>query len=197
MERLVGLLDGVKRGYENPCVDNAISRTYQSAGLLTSFTLAHLPPQFYPQVRENYVKEMLRRSGSARVFTNTHPGYINECARLAATMPNVRLIFVKRNVDDLVLRIFMRHFRRGNAYAYSLKAAREHVEWFHNMMDLIAKKLPSITRVVHYEDIVAEPDRAVAIAAELCGLPPPRISVSSVGDDRGCSEPYRELMAAS
>src|SRR5205085_1873144 len=36
METLIATLDGVKRGYENPIVENAIRRTFQSAGLLTN-----------------------------------------------------------------------------------------------------------------------------------------------------------------
>jgi hypothetical protein len=84
MEGLVARLDGVMRGYENPSVENAISRTYQAAGLLTTWTLDHLPPQFYPLCREIYVEELARRANSAKVFTNTHPVYIHDAARIAA-----------------------------------------------------------------------------------------------------------------
>ena len=197
MEALVGTLDGVKRGYENPSVENAISRTYQDAGLLTTFTLLHLPPQFYPQVREIYVEELAQRAGSARVFTNTHPGHIHDAAQLAATLPNVRFIFVKRNSDDIALRTFLRHYAGGNAYAYELKAIREYVTWYYQMIDVLAEKLPNIVRVVQYEDIVADPTAALRVAAELCGLPMSDKPLPPVGDDRGCSAPYKQLMAAA
>jgi hypothetical protein len=196
MESLVSILDGVKRGYENPSVENAISRTYQDAGLLTTYTLDFLPPQFYPQVRELYAGEVARRAGAVRVFTNTHPGYIHEVGRLAQTLPNVRFIFVKRNLDDVVLRMFMRLYQRGNPYSYDLKSAREYVEWYYRMMDLMAEKLPEIVRVVRYEDIVADPGTALRTAADLCGVPITHGPIPALGDDRECAAPYRELMVA-
>jgi Flp pilus assembly protein TadD len=194
MEALVDTLDGVKRGYENPSLENAISRTYQDAGLLTTYTLDFLPPQFYPQIRKNYTEEVRQRGGSARVFTNTHPGYIHEAARLAQTLPNVRLIFIKRNLDDVALRMFMRLYRRGNSYAYDLKSAREYIEWYDQITDLLVAKLPEIVRVVRYEDMVADPRMALRTAADLCGLPMTDKPPPALGDDRNCAAPYREFM---
>jgi len=44
--------------------------------------------------------------------------------------------------------------------------------------------------------IVADPAGVLRVAAELCGLPIPEGPTPSIGDDRGCAEPYREFMAA-
>ncbi len=64
------------------------------------------------------------------------------------------------------------------------------------MVDLLAQKISHIVRVINYEDMVADPAGALRTAAELCGLPVPQHPVLTVGDDRDCAEPYRELMAA-
>lgn len=197
MEALAGTLDGVRRGYENPGIDHAISRTYQAAGLITVASINYLPPQLYPEVREIYLEELARRAGPARVFTNTHPAFMSDAALLAAILPNARFIFVKRNVDDILLRIFMRQYKRGNEYSYDLKAAREYIEWYYKMIDLLAGKLPDITRVIQYEDMVADPAGALGIAADLCGLPLNHGPLPEIGDDRGCAEPYREFMDAA
>jgi tetratricopeptide (TPR) repeat protein len=194
METLVATLDGVKRGYENPGLEDAIMRTYQEAGLLTAYTLYHLPPQFYPEVRSYYAQEVENRAGSASVFTNTNPIYITECGHLAAIMPNVRFVFVKRNLDEVVWRIFQRNYNRGNYYAYDLKAIREHVLWFYNMIDVLAKKLPDITRVIQYEDMIADPALARKTVADLCGLAVGDVPLPPLGDDRGCSEPYKKFI---
>lgn len=197
LETLVASFDEVKRGYENPGVENAIGRTFQAAGLLTSWTLEHLPPQFYPMCREIYLAELSARAGSAKVFTNTHPSYIHDATRLAATLPNARFLLVKRNVEDNVLRILMRRYHAGNAYAYDLQTAMEHVTWYHAMMDALAEKMPGIARIVSYEDMVVDPAGAVAVAAELCELPNHAGRLPAIGDDRGCAEPYRPFMAAA
>lgn len=84
MEQLVGSVGCVKRGYENPIADNAVRRTFQTAGALTSSFYGHLPPSLEPLCREIYLEELERRAGSARVFTNTHPAQIVDAVRIAA-----------------------------------------------------------------------------------------------------------------
>lgn len=197
MEALVATLDGVKRGYENPSVENAIVRTFQSAGLLTARMFEVLPPRLDSECRDIYLEELARRAGSAKVFTNTHPGRIHDAARVAAAFPGVRFIFVKRNLEDTMLRIYMRKYQSGNPYAYDLKSTREHIAWYHEMIDALAEKLPDIARVVHYEDMVADPAAALRVVADLCGLPMSHGPLPATGDDRGCAAAYRQLMAAA
>ena len=195
MEKLVSTLDGVKRGYENPSVDNAVRRTFQTAAFLVG-RFESLPAQFHPLCCDFYLQEIARRAGSARVFTNTSPGRIHDAALMAAAFPNTRFILLKRNLEDNILRIFMRRYARGNLYSYDLKAARDHVVWYHQMIDVLAQKLPSIVRVIRYEDMVADPAAALRTAADLCDLPMPQRPLPSLGDDRDCAEPYRGLIAA-
>jgi tetratricopeptide (TPR) repeat protein len=195
MESLVASLEGVKCGYENPCVENAIRRAFQAAGLLSTRMFEVLPPNLDSQCCELYLKELARRAGGAKVFTNTHPARIHDAARVAAAFPNVRFLFVKRNVEDNMLRIYMRRYLGGNPYAYHLKTIRDHIVWYHEMIDVLAEKLPDIVRVVHYEEMVADPDAALRVAAELCDLPMNVGPLPHVGDDRGCAEPYRDFIA--
>jgi tetratricopeptide (TPR) repeat protein len=196
MEKLVATLEGVKRGYENPIVETSIRRTFQTAGLLTSNHLESLPAQLHPQLRDRYLAQLATRAGSARVFTNTHPARIYDAARIAGVLPNVRFIFMKRDPDDTLLRIYMRKYQRGNPFAYDLKAARDHIAWYHETMDLLADKLPDIVRVIRYEDMVADPAAALRTAADLCGLPMQHGALPELGDDRGCAAPYRAVMSA-
>jgi len=196
LETLLGALDGVRHGYENPIVENAVQGAFQSAGLLTSRLFEALPPQFHPLARDIYLEELARRAGSARVFTNTHPAHIHNASRMAAAFPNMRFIFIKRILEDTVLRIYMRKYRRGNVYSYDLKSAHEHVIWYHQMIDLLTERLGDRARIIHYEEMVTDPAGALREAADLCGLPMTDGPLPPIGDDRGCAEPYRELMAA-
>ena len=197
MEQLVATLDGVKRGYENQSVGKAIRRTFQSARLLTSDRIGLLPPQLYPQCRDIYLEELTQRVGSARVFTITSAPYIHEAQLIASVFPNVRFIFLKRNVKDNILRMYQKKYRRGkNVYSYDLKAARDHVAWYLQMMELMAKKFPDIVRIINYEDMVANPAAAVRVAANLCDLSQPDGPLPEVGDDRGCAEPYHDFIRA-
>jgi len=127
MEALITSLDGVKRGDENPIVEDAIRGTLQSAGLLTSKMFEVLPQRLDGMCRELYLKELASRAGSAVVFTSTHPARIHDLARIAGAFPNVKAIFIKRNFDDNLLRIYMRKHETANPYAYDRDSNRNHL----------------------------------------------------------------------
>lgn len=195
MEYLASLLPGVKRGYENPILENAVRTTFQAEGFLTRDLMIELPPALDDSCRQLYLEELSERAGSAKVFTNTHPGQIIDAARLAAVVPGVRFIFMKRNIDDLTLRIYMKKYGTGNIYAYDIGTIRDYLAWYHNMMDVLASKLPRICRIIHYEEMIADPTRALSTVAELCGLPAPAGPVKTPGDDRGCAQSYAAFIA--
>ena len=67
---------------------------------------------------------------------------------MAAVFPNVRFLCVKRNVDDTALRIYQRRYSIGHSYASDVKAARDHVVWYHEAIDLLHEKLPELVRVI-------------------------------------------------
>ncbi len=197
MEKLVATLDGVKRGYENPIVENSIKRTFQSSALLTSTYFSNLPVQLNAKCADIYTEELIRRAGGAKVFTNTHPARIHDAARIFTTFPNVRCILIKRDIDDVTIRTYMRKYAGGNAHAYDLKSIREHITWYYEMMDLLFDRFPNMVRIIKYEDMVADPQSALRQACDLCGLPYAERELPPTGDDRGCSAPYREYLAAN
>jgi tetratricopeptide (TPR) repeat protein len=195
-EKLVSTLEGVTRGYENLIVEKTVRRAREMADLPPGTLFEDIPRTLHPLCRDIYIEELAAQAGSARVFTNTHPIRIHDADLMASAFPNVRFLCVKRNVEDTVLRIYMRRYRTGNFYGYDLKAARDHVIWYHEMIDLLAEQLPAIVRVIRYEDMVANPAETLREAADLCGLPMTDGPLPVLGDDRGCAAPYGEFMAA-
>ena len=196
MEKLVSGLAGVKRGYENPIVELAVRRTFQLSALTTDTRLSQLPPPAHPLCRRIYLLELRRRSGQARIFTNTNSGGIFEASSIATVFERTRFILVKRKLDDNLLQIYLRKYGEANAYAYDLKAAREHIAWYHQMIDLMAAKFPNIVRIIHYEDMVAHPDLALQMAADLCGASVHDAHSTTITGDPGCAAPYREFISA-
>ncbi len=172
-------------------------RTFRTSSLLSSIFLEQLPSQLYPFCRQYYLEELSRRAGSARVFTNTSPGHIHAAALIVENFPNARFIFVKRDLEDNVLRIYMTKYRSANAYAYDLKTAREHVLQYHQTIDLMAEKFPDIVRVIKYEDMVVNPAAALAATADLCELTMSDEPLPAIDPDCGCAAPYRHFMAAT
>lgn len=195
-ERLIGAHDAVRRGYENPIIGNTVKRTCSDAGLLPKERAIELPPPLDAAWRGTYLKAASSRADGARVFTNTNPGLIEDALRIGSVIPNARFIVMKRDHEDTAFRIFAKKYRSGNDYAYELATIREHVEWYDEMADILARKGPDTVRIVQYEDMVTDPLSVARIAWELCELPAHEGPLPATGDDRGCSAPFAEWMKA-
>ena len=191
LERLVGTLPSVKRGYENPIVENSVRRTMQVSGCLTRSVINGMPPGLDPEFRDHYFEELDRRAADASVFTNTHPSKILEVFRYARSIPGARFLFVRRNTYDLILRTYMKNYAKANAYAYDVKTIKMHMDWYYAMINLCAEKLPRISHVVDYDDIISDPSSILKAAADLCGLDVTTQALPELGDDRGVGAPYR------
>jgi hypothetical protein len=109
-------------------------------------------------------------------------------------IPNVRFLLIKRDPDDVAFRIYMTQYLSGNSYAYDLTTIRDHLNWYDTMIDLTARKLPDIAKVVSYESMVDDPHATLSEVADLCGVSVRGASVPVLGHDRGCAAPYREFM---
>ena len=197
LERFIGAMKCIKRGGETLIVENAVRRAFQTAGLATRDSIVELPPALNGPWRELYLKELQERAGAARVFTNTFPGQIHGVLQIAALLPNARFVFLKRDPDDITLRIYMKKYKIGNPYAYDIGDIRDHIAWYYQMIDVVAERLPSISTVLHYEDLFAEPEAILRSIADLCGLDPPDPPLQELHGNQGCAGPYRDLIAAA
>ena len=198
LEMILGTLDGVKRGYENPIVERSTRKTSQHSGLVTLARPTELPEELNPLFLEYYDKELLARAGGFKVFTNTHPARISEIGRLIETIPNARFAFIKRNINDIALRIYMKHFLgNSNYYAYNIKSIFEEISWYQEIMDIWMKTFPERCVMLQYEDMVSDAGSALIPLAEQCGLALPSTGLPQPGDDRGCSVPYADFIASA
>jgi hypothetical protein len=90
----------------------------------------------------------------------------------------------------------MRLYKSDNIYAYDIGEIREHLTWYHQMIDALVERLPVRSLVVHHEDMITDPATALASAAEICGLTKPAKTLPQLGDERGCAKPYQASMEA-
>jgi tetratricopeptide (TPR) repeat protein len=197
LESLVGQLAGTKRGFERRLVEPAARRTSQQSGLLTVGDPAGLPRSLDRRFRQIYLEELRDFAEGARIVTDTHPGLIGSVGRVAATIPLARFIFIKRDLDDVALRMFMKPYRAGNHHAYDLATIFEYLSLYNEMSALWMERLPSLTMSVEYEDMIADPRGTLTGVARFCGASMPHGPLPMLGDDRGCAAPYRELIAAA
>jgi LPS sulfotransferase NodH len=190
----LGQLEGVKCGYESRLVERASRRTSQLSGLLTMRNPSDLPKELDDRFRIFYAEEVQDFAQGARIVSDTYPAMIPYVGRVATALSNVRFIFVQRDQYDCALRIFMKHYRAGNYYAYDIKTIFHYVAWYYEMVELWLEKFPEMSLSIDYENAVAEPQATLSRIVEFCGanmrggVPP------DLGDDRGCARAYREFI---
>jgi len=195
LEHLVSAWDGIKAGCETPIVERSVRRAFHASALPPSNDLEDLPASMLPQFRQMYLDELARRAAGARLLTNTLPGRIYDAGLIATTIPNVRFLLIKRDADDVALRVYMTKYLSGNPYAYDLRTTRDYLNWYDTMIDLTAQKLPDITKVISYERMVDDPAATLREVAGLCGVSAPDVPAPALDHDRGCAAPYQALMA--
>ena len=144
--------------------------------------------------KKHYVDLVRNFAGPGQIFTTTAPGIIGNINRAAQTLPNVRMVFVKRNIDDNALRIFMKQYRNGNSHAYNVDNIRTYIKWYNEMIDLLHSRFPQISIVIQYEDLISKPEETLQTVSDLCGLDLLGSEIPIPGDDRGCAKPYLEWM---
>jgi tetratricopeptide (TPR) repeat protein len=197
LERLLAACAGVRRGYENPIVTDAVRRTHQLAGRPGDGSIARLPEALHPSLAELYEAELSRRAAGFRVFTNTFGGLLAEVGSAIAALPHCRFVFVTRNRDDQAVRIYYRYYRSGNAYAYDIGAIDRFLSWYYRMIDTWVGKFPDLAMTIAYEEIVENPAAALERVARFCGLAMSTTALPPTGDDRDCAAPYRQWLNAA
>ena len=197
LEQLLGRLSGLKRGHEQRFVEASVKRTAAQSGLLTTANPAELPLSLDDRLRAIYREEVGTFANGARIVTDTYPAMIAYIGRIAAIVPNLRLIFIRRDPHDLALRIFMRLYRTGNHYACSIPAIFEYASWYERMSEIWIGKFPAISLTLTYEDIVARPAAVLQRAGRLLDAEPVQGDPAVGHDDRHCADAYRAMIDAA
>lgn len=196
LESLIGNLPGICRGFENPIAFKAAQQVLRLSGFPDG-GYANLPRELEVTCRDVYRKNLRKVAESAKVFTNTDPSLIHDALNIAAILPNVRFVFVKRNAYDTAFGILKTLYRFGNEYSYNLKSVWEHVKGYHEMIDLLSARFPEISYVMSYENIVEDPTGSIAKVADFCGIDDVSKTLGSLENDIGLGAPYSSIMDAA
>jgi hypothetical protein len=137
------------------------------------------------------------RYATSGIFSFTAPGQVKSVKFLAQTVDGARFIFVRRNEMDTLYRCFQKLYKKGNYYSYDAGECLLHIRWYGEMIDELAAKLGERARVVSYEDLAANASAIVPELWQWLGLTAPPAAEITMFNDIGCSEPYREMIAAA
>ncbi|MEM8652672.1 MAG: sulfotransferase [Pseudomonadota bacterium] len=193
LEVLLGSHRDVKRGYENHNVQASTIRASQISGLVNIEQLWRLPEQLQSEFSKHFRSQIKKQVDQHRVLTNTSPGLIGSAAQIASALPEARFVFIKRDQNDLALRILMKKYKRANYHSYSLESAIDYIQWYVEMMDLLSEKLGDRVLNLSYEEMMSDKQNALSKTLKLCGLGNLKTELPQIGSDVGCSKPYNEF----
>lgn len=194
LERLLGTLPEVQCGFESSLIRSATQKTSMRTGLLTLNNAYQLPLSTDGIFRDFYNKELVVLAEGKSFFTCTTPGRIYDVHHLVRVVQNTKIVFVKRDIDDTVYRIYRTRYRKSHAHSYNLDATREYVTWYHSMQDRFAELLPNRTMTINYEDMVADPLKIADNVRQFCGISTEFGTLPDIGDDRGSSKEFKEFL---
>ena len=196
-ESIIASQKGVKRGYENSAIDQAVKYAFQTGGFVSFPSIGQLPTKMYPTVGEKYRELIDMNSVEHKIFTSTSPGHIWESPFFSQSIPNIRFLFIKRNIDDLMLRIYMKNYKSGNNYSYEISALRKYIMLYEEMIDSVSALFPENSIIMQYEEMVSNPTRALESICAFCDLELDTSLLPEVGNDVGCSKPYAEYIKSA
>jgi tetratricopeptide (TPR) repeat protein len=153
-----------------------------------------------PDQARQFAAELVRRCkthAERGAFSFTAPGYVKSAKFLTETMPGVKFILVRRDPMDVTLRCLQKLYKNGNYYSYHVQECVSYLDWYNAMMDELSTRLGERARTVRYEDLVADAPAVVASLWQWLGVKPARDANFAVSSDVGCSQPYRDLIAAA
>jgi tetratricopeptide (TPR) repeat protein len=195
LETLIGRTPSVHKTYEDTLFEQSFNCTMSDGGLAQLGFIDVLPKELHYDFIRNYFADLRARSYSADIFTNTNPSLLPYLPWLLKIVPNIRTLCIKRNIDDLALKIYMSNYHFRHEYAYDLNSIRDSITWTNNLIDVLAAAYPKVVKVVDYETLVEAPASVLRIVADLCAAPElALIDKPSVYDDRNCAAPYLQWM---
>lgn len=194
LEFLLSSIQGVHAGGESSIVTDSINLSFQRNGFSPCLESRLMPPALLADFRSVYKERLTLIGNSKQIFINTSPHPITNAGWIINNIPNVKIVCVKRERLDLMLRIFMKLYTAANEFSYDLEAIGCYLDWYEKMVDILAEKFPKCVRVVNYNEIIDHPNVVRNEVASLCKLEEPANLPVHPGHDRGCGLPYADFL---
>jgi tetratricopeptide (TPR) repeat protein len=183
----------VQPSYEMATIDRAVLRVAQVLGMpnvVDPWFMDDVPDDVLRNVFMDYISGLSRKK---QHLTNTNPSNIRYIGLIARLVPSAKFIFVKRSKADQMFRIFLYNYNQGNRYSTDLTSIKEYIDWYEDMIDVWASKIPNQCKIVTYEEMVEDPNGTIDSIARFTNLEIGQDGLHIV-DDRGCAEPFREFL---
>ncbi len=98
------------------------------------------------------------------------PGNFLHLADILQALPGARVIECRRDARDNALSCLQQYFSLGNTFSFDLDAIAQYGRGCRTLMDRAVAVAPNQVMVVHYEELVANPEQSIRQVLEFSGL---------------------------
>lgn len=111
------------------------------------------------------------RKLGTQYFIDKMPNNFINIGLIQLMLPNSRIIDARRHPLGCCFANFKQHFQKGLLFTYSLEEVSRFYVDYMNLMSHFDEVLPGRIHRVHYEHLVADPEREIRNLLDYCGLP--------------------------
>ncbi len=134
--------------------------------------LAALTPDELRDLGEEYLaKTRVMRKTGAPFFIDKMPNNFMYVGLIQLILPNAVIIDARRHPLGCCFSCFKQHFARGQWFSYGLEDLGHYYRDYVEIMAHFDEVLPGKVGRVHYETLIADPERGIRRLLEHCGLP--------------------------
>ena len=119
---------------------------------------------------EEYLGRVKALAPEAARIVDKMPSNFLRVGLIGIILPNARIIHCRRDPADTCLSCYGQYFRRGQAFAYDLRALGHYYGLYAQLMDHWHAVLPGRILDVDYEALVADPEVQTRRLLKHCGL---------------------------
>ncbi len=133
--------------------------------------LAGMSAEELRKLGERYIAQTrVQRKTAKPCFIDKMPNNFQHIGLIQLILPNAKIIDARRHPMGVCFSAFKQHFARGQSFSYDLTDLGRYYADYVALMAHFDDVLPGRILRVHYEDVVASPEREVRRMLDYCGL---------------------------
>jgi tetratricopeptide (TPR) repeat protein len=134
--------------------------------------LATLAPQRLRSLGEEYLRRArVQRKTDAPFFVDKMPNNFRHTGLILLTLPNAKIIDVRRHPLSSCFSAYKQHFARGQHFSYSLEDLGRYYRDYLELMAHFDRVAPGRVYRVHYEALIDNTEAEVRALLDYCQLP--------------------------
>lgn len=118
-----------------------------------------------------YIEGIRKLNRQGTFITDKMPQNFLFAGLIRIILPKAKIIHCVRNPMDTCFSIFKNDFSRLHPYAYDLKEIGGYYQLYQDLMRRWHQVMPGFIHDVHYEKMVAAPEKQVRLLLRFCGIP--------------------------